>query len=114
VIWIPRILLAAFFIFFGVVKFPSDPRSLWVHIFELIGFGQWFRVVTAVVETVGGALLLVPRATPIAVVLLVPTMIGALLTHVFVVGIGRQSVLATVLMLGVLGVGWHYRRSRSA
>lgn len=112
-IWIPRILLAVLFIFFGVVKLPSDPRSLWVHIFELIGFGQWFRVVTAVIETVGGMLLLVPRATPIAVALLVPTMIGALLTHVFVVGIGRQSVLASILMLGVLGIGWGYRKSAS-
>jgi len=35
-------------------------------------------------------------------------MIGALLVHVFVVGIGPPSVAATVLMSGVLFVGWSW------
>lgn len=55
--------------------------------------------------------MLIPPATPIAVVLLAPTMIGALLVHIFVVGIGPQSVVALVLLTGVLMVGWSWRRS---
>ena len=112
-IWLLRGLLALVFFFVGWRKFPGDPRSAWVHIFALIGLGQWFRMVTAVVECVGGLLLLIPRATPIAVALLVPTMIGALLVHIFVVGIGRPSVVVLILMSGVLFIGWSWRRVRS-
>lgn len=111
-IWGLRGFLALVFILVGWPKFSGDPLSLWVRIFDLIGFGQWFRVLTAVVECLGGVLLLVPRATPIAVALLVPTMIGALLVHIFVVGIGPQSAAAMVLMSGVLLIGWSWRRSR--
>jgi uncharacterized membrane protein YphA (DoxX/SURF4 family) len=109
-IWALRLFLALVFIFVGAVKFPGDPRSGWVRIFGLIGFGQWFRVVTAIVECAGGLLLLVPAATPIAVGLLAPAMIGALLVHIFVVGVGRQSVAVLVLLSGVLLVGWSWRR----
>ena len=109
-VWALRGFLALVFVFVGAVKFPGDPRSAWVHIFGLIGFGQWFRVVTAIVECVGGLLLLVPAATPIAVALLAPSMIGALLVHIFVVGVGRPSVVVLVLLSGVLLVGWTWRR----
>lgn len=111
-IWLLRGFLALVFVFVGWPKFAGDPRSMWVRIFDLIGFGQWFRVVTAVVECLGGVLLLIPRATPIAVALLVPTMIGALLVHIFVIGIGPQSVAALIFMSGVLLIGWSWRRSR--
>ena len=84
--WGLRIVLALAFTFFGLQKFPSG--TMWVRLFARIGVGQWFRYVTGVVEVVGGILLLVPRATIPAVGLLVCTMIGALLVHVFVVGLG--------------------------
>jgi putative oxidoreductase len=111
-IWLLRGFLALLFIFVGAIKFPGDPRSAWVHIFGLIGFGQWFRVATAIIECVGGVLLLVPRATPIAVALLAPTMVGALLVHIFVVGIGRPSVAVLVLLSGVLLIGWTWSKTR--
>jgi uncharacterized membrane protein YphA (DoxX/SURF4 family) len=110
-IWVLRGFLALIFVFVGAVKFPGDPRSVWVHIFELIGFGQWFRIVTAIVECVGGVLLLVPRATPIAVLLLAPSMIGALLVHIFAVGVGRPTVVVLLLLAGVLLIGWNWRQS---
>jgi len=48
-IWTLRVLLAVLFFYLGWIKFPADSRP-WVRIFELIGFGQWFRIVTAIVE----------------------------------------------------------------
>jgi putative oxidoreductase len=112
-LWVLRGFLALAFLFVGAVKFPGDPRSVWVHIFDLIGFGQWFRVVTAIVECAGGLLLLVPRATPIAVGLLAPAMVGALLVHIFVVGVGRPSVAVLVLLSGVLLIAWSWRAVRA-
>jgi uncharacterized membrane protein YphA (DoxX/SURF4 family) len=109
-VWLLRGFLALVFFYIGMIKFPADSRP-WVRIFDQIGFGQWFRIVTAIVECAGGLLLLVPRATPIAVALLAPAMIGALLVHIFVVGIGPPSVVVLLLLSGVLMIGWSWRRS---
>jgi putative oxidoreductase len=110
-IWALRIFLAVAFLFFGLLKFREGDGSLYVRIFELIGFGQWFRYFTGVVEVGGALLMLFPRATPVAVALLAPTMIGALLTHVLVIGPQPASVVVVMLLAGVLYVGWRYRAS---
>jgi putative oxidoreductase len=106
--WALRIPLALIFLFVGVIKFPANPGSPWVRIFDLIGFGQWFRYFTAVVETLAGVLLLVPRATPIAVFLVAASMIGAILVHIFVVGLGPPTVIVTLLLLAGLAIGWRH------
>ena len=111
-IWIVRILLFALFLFEGVDKLGSRP--LWIQIFERIGWGQWFRYFTGVVETAGAIAMLIPSLTPIAVVLLGSVMVGALLTHGLVVGVGPQSVIVTILIALILVVGWHWRALRRA
>jgi len=112
-IWFLRVVLAAAFVFFGLVKFPSDPGSPWVHIFEMIGVGQWFRYCTGIIELVGGLLLLVPRVTYLAVALLGSAMIGALLTHLALTGLQPASAVVVILLLCVLTIAWSYR-SRAA
>lgn len=71
---------------------------MWVPLFGRIGLGQWFRYTTGIVEVGAGILLLIPQATWVAVALLTCTMIGALMVHVFVVGLGPQTVAVTVLL----------------
>ena len=46
--------------------------------------------------------------------LLAPTMIGALLTHVIVIGPQPASVVAVLLLVGVLAVGRSYWRAADA
>ena len=46
-----RVGLAIVFVFFGGLKFSS--HSMYVRIFAQIGFGQWFRYVTGVIEIAG-------------------------------------------------------------
>ena len=96
-LWTLRILLAAIFLFEGIDKF-SD-RRLWVRIFEEIGFGQWFRYFTGVVEVSGALLLLIPKATLVAAGLLICTMIGALLVQVLLIGVGPQTGVVVILLL---------------
>jgi hypothetical protein len=36
-------------------------------------------------------------------------MVGALLVHVFVMGVGIQTIVPTVLLVGVLAIGWRQR-----
>jgi putative oxidoreductase len=107
VVWTLRVLLALLFVYLGVAKF-GDSR-VWTEIFEQIGFGQWFRYVTGAVEVTGGLLLLVPKATLPAVTMLACTMVGALVTHVFVIGVGRPSVMVLLLLLLLLTVARTHR-----
>src|SRR5262245_34819945 len=92
------------------MKFPDADGSPWVRVFEQIGFGQWFRYVTGVVEVAGGVLLWLPRATTLAVVLLVPTILGALLTHLLVIGPQPASVILMILLFGILVIARNYWR----
>jgi uncharacterized membrane protein YphA (DoxX/SURF4 family) len=108
--WVLRVILALLFIVIGLQKFPAG--TMWVRLFARIGFGQWFRYATGIVEAGGGLLLLIPQATVVAVPLLTCTMIGALLVHVFIVGVGPQSVAVAVLLVGVVAIGWRRRRRR--
>ena len=98
--------IAIFFVFQGIDKFGS--RMLWIRVFAEIGIGQWFRYATGVVEIVGAVLLLIPRATLIAVALLACTMVGAFLVHVFIIGVGPQSVFVAVLITVILTIGWRH------
>lgn len=104
VIWFLRIFAALILFVEGVEKFP-DTR-MWVRVFEEIGFGQWFRYATGVIEVVCAVLLLVPKATYVAVPLLICTMLGALLTHVLVIGTGPHTVLVSILLASLIAIGW--------
>jgi len=55
-----------------------------VDLFAQIGLGQWFRVVTGVVEIAGAVALLIPGLASLGALWLGGTMIGAVATHVFV------------------------------
>jgi uncharacterized membrane protein YphA (DoxX/SURF4 family) len=107
-VWTLRILLAAIFLFEGIDKFSE--RRLWVRIFSEIGVGQWFRYVTGGVECLGALLLLLPRWTKGGAVLLACTMVGALLTHVLVIGTGPQTFVVGILLALLIAIGVTSRR----
>lgn len=79
-----------------------------VEIFEQIGAGQWFRFVTGILEIVGGLLVLVPRASIWGALLLACVMVGAVLTHLVL--IGGNPVHAFVLLALCGAVLWLRRR----
>jgi uncharacterized membrane protein/uncharacterized membrane protein YphA (DoxX/SURF4 family) len=111
-IWFLRVLLAAVFVYVGMIKIPGRLHPMWVRLFDTIGFGQWFRFFTAFVEMSGGILLLVPSATPVSVFLLACAMVGALLVHLLVLGVGFQTLSVVFLLMGVVTIGWHERFRR--
>jgi len=105
VVWGVRILLALAFGAAGAAKLAGVPQM--VQVFEAIGFGQWFRFLTGGVEIVGAVLLLVPATGFFGGLLLAATMVGAVATHVVLIG-GNP---APALVLGVLAafVAWRLR-----
>ena len=89
----------------GIAKLSGVPQM--VQVFEAIGFGQWFRYVTGVVEVGGAVLLLVPTTGFLGGLLLTVTMGFAVATHVVL--IGGSPAPAIVLALLSAFVTWRLR-----
>jgi putative oxidoreductase len=106
-LWILQIGAAGMFLMVGFFKLSGDPRM--VGLFDAIGFGQWFRYVSGSLEVQGAALLLIPRLGGLGALLLVGAMLGAVATHLFVVG----SPLPAIILLIVTGVITWGRRKRT-
>ena len=105
IVWGVRILLALAFGAAGISKLAGVPQM--VQVFDAIGFGQWFRYLTGAVEVVGVVLLLVPYTGFLGALLLTATMVGAVATHLALIG-GNP---APAIVLGVLSafVAWRQR-----
>ena len=93
-LWIVRGLLALAFAGAGGAKLYGVPML--VEEFQHIGAGQWFRYVTGTLELLGAILILVPSLAAFGAVLLICIMIGATVTHLFL--IGGSPVPALVLL----------------
>ena len=107
-LWILQIGAAGMFLMVGFLKLSGDPQM--VGLFDAIGLGQWFRYVTGSLEVLGAILLLVPRLSGLGAWLLVGVMLGAVPTHLFVVG---GSPLPAIILLIVTGVISWGRRERT-
>ena len=104
-LWLTQIALAAMFLFAGGLKLTGAPEM--VTVFDAIGIGQWFRYVTGSIEVVSAVALLVPSWAAVGALLLIPTMVGAVVTHLFIVG--GSSASAIVALAGSLAIVWARR-----
>jgi putative oxidoreductase len=109
-LWGLQIGLATLFLFAGGSKLAAAPAM--VALFDAIGVGQWFRYVTGLIEVVSAVALLVPALAPFGALLLASTMVGAIATHLFIVG--GSPALPAVLLLGLFVVVWARRDRLSA
>jgi putative oxidoreductase len=100
-----RLLAAVAFIAAGSAKLAGAPMM--VATFDQIGIGQWFRLVTGLVEIIGAIALLVPATVAFGGLLLAVTMVFAVMTHLFV--IGGSPVPAIGLFLITATVAWLHR-----
>ena len=107
-LWIFQIGAAGMFLMVGFLKLSGNPQM--VGLFDAIGLGQWFRYVTGSLEVLGAILLLVPRLSGLGALLLVGVMLGAVPTHLFVVGGSPLSAIILLIVTGVIAWG---RRERT-
>ena len=114
--WLPRVAVALLFLFIGKGKFGA--QSEWVGIFDRIGFGQWFRYLTGVLQVSGALLVLIPRTFPIGILVLACTMLGAMAAWMFFLGAPFNALIPAIVLAGLLLVGGEdipglfYRRKR--
>ena len=94
--WIVQGLLAAAFLAAGGAKLAGVPMM--VQIFDQIGMGQWFRIVTGLVEVAGAVALLVPGFAALGAAWLGATMFFAVLTHLFIL---PGSALPALILLAL-------------
>lgn len=102
VLWVLQVLGAAMFFMSGWVKLSGNEQM--VQMFDAIGGGQWFRYATGLIEFFSAGLLMVPALSTVGALLLIPTMIGAIFTHLFIVG--GSPVLPIGLLIAMVIVAW--------
>jgi hypothetical protein len=108
-LWILQVTAAAIFLMAGVSKLGGAPQM--VETFELVGIGQWFRYFTGGLEVVGAVLLLIPALAGVGAMTMALVMVGAIFTHLFVVGGSPAAAVVLLLTTVVVALG---RRKRTA
>jgi len=106
VLWVLQIGAAGMFLMVGFLKLSGDPQL--VGLFKAIGLGQWFRYLTGTLEVAGAILLLIPRTSGLAALMLAGVMVGAVVTHVFIVG--GSPLMAIILLVVTSIVAWGRRQ----
>lgn len=69
--------------------------------FHEIGVGEWFQYLTGALEVTGGLGLLIPRLCGLTGLALAALWLGAIATHLFVIG-GNPAAAAAFLVLSAV------------
>lgn len=111
--WLLRLLVAGILVQTLYFKFTGAPES--VYIFSTLGVEPWGRLGSGVMELIAAVLLLIPRTVAKGAVLSLGVIAGALLSHIFVLGIEVQGdggllfLLAVVVFVGSAALVWLHR-----
>lgn len=106
-LWLLTIVSAAMFLLAGTLKLAGIQME--VDMFAALGIGQWFRYFTGLLE-IGGAIgLFVPAVASYAALLLATVMVGAITTHLLI--IGGNPLVPILLLAATLTIAW-LRRER--
>ena len=87
--WALQIVVAVILLQTLFFKFTGAAES--VHIFSTLGAEPWGRIGSGVVELIAAILLLVPATVTIGAVLALGVMVGAIMSHLTVLGIEVQN-----------------------
>jgi putative oxidoreductase len=104
-LWVVQILLALAFLGAASGKLLGKPEM--VGLYEVIGIGQWFRYLTGLLEVTGAILIVVPRTKFFGAALLAMVMVGAVLTHLFILHNAPTAPAVLLLLAGI--VAWARR-----
>ena len=109
-LWVLRVVMGLAFLAAGGSKLAGAPAM--VAMFAKIGFGQWFRILTGLLEVAGAIGLFVPRFAVYAASMLGVVMVGAVGFHLTRLG-GNPVPPIVLLLLAILIVWLSKKISRS-
>ena len=101
-VWTLQLGSAAMFLLSGSLKLAGVPMM--VQMFAAIGLGQWFRHFTGGLEVISAVLLFVPSLAFFGALALAVTMVGAILTHLFI--IGGSPAVPIALLAATATIAW--------
>lgn len=113
IMWVLRIIPAFILIQTLYFKFTAHPDS--VKLFELLGAEPFGRLGIGALELVAGILLLFPKTTKYGALIAMGLMIGAIGSHLFILGIeynndgGALFGMAVVTLVTSAVLLWIYR-----
>lgn len=81
-------------------KFTGAEES--VYIFTKLGVEPYGRIGSGIIELIASILILIPRTTLLGAILGLGTMLGAIFSHLFVLGIEVQNDKGTLFFLAVI------------
>lgn len=108
-IWVLRVVLGLTFLAVGAAKLTGAAQT--VQLFAAIGWGQWFRYLTGLLDVAGAVLLFVPRWTFYGALLLACT-VGSATIFYLMLHHNPAAPLALALLAAALAWLTHpWRRS---
>ena len=106
-IWFLRILAAAIFLVAGLMKLVG--QSMMVQEFDAVGFGQWFRYLTGLLEIIGAVAVLAPSYSAFGAALLLIVDIGAFVAQIAVL---HMDLIHTIVIGALLATLLYLQRSQ--
>jgi putative oxidoreductase len=106
-IWLLRVVVGLAFLAAGGSKLAGAPAM--VAMFAKIGFGQWFRILTGLLELTAAIGLFIPRYTLYAAATLAVVMASAIGFHLTI--LGGNPLPPTVLLLLTSLIAWLSKRT---
>jgi putative oxidoreductase len=102
-LWVVQVLLALAFAGAASGKLLGNPDM--VGLYAVIGIGQWFRFATGLLELTGAILIVIPRTKFFGAALLSVIMVGAVLTHLFILHSAPTAPAVLLLLAGIVAWG---------
>lgn len=99
-IWIVKLIAVVILVQTLYFKFTGAEES--VYIFQTLGVEPYGRIGSGVVELIASILILIPRTTLLGALLGIGTMVGAIFSHLFVLGIEVQNDGGTLFILAII------------
>jgi putative oxidoreductase len=104
---IAELALGMLFVAAGMVKLSG--MAFMVELFASLGFGQWLRYVTALVELTGGVLLIAGHMEYLAALALAVIMVGA--TAASVIVFDRSPIPPALTLIALVVLAWKHHPS---
>ena len=98
--WVLRIIAAGILLQTLYFKFTAHPES--VALFTKLGVEPWGRIATGVLELITGILLLLPSTAFLGGFLAMGLMLGAIASHLLVIGIESQGDGGELFILAII------------
>ncbi|HYC28219.1 MAG TPA: DoxX family protein, partial [Chitinophagaceae bacterium] len=95
-------------------KFTAADES--VYIFSTLHMEPWGRIGTGIMELIASALILLPGTVIIGAILAIGIMAGAVVSHLFILGIpvqndgGQLFIYALIVLISSIIISWMHRQ----